>query len=112
MDRTTRIAEEIKKEVSVMIQNELKDPRVTGLISITKVLLTKDLKYCKIYVSVFGTNKEEALEGIKSGAGYMRKELGRRIQIRIIPELQFVLDDSIEYGSHINQILRKLWFNA
>ena len=51
MDRTTRIAEEIKKEVSVMLQNELKDPRVTGLISITKVLLTKDLKYCKIYVS-------------------------------------------------------------
>lgn len=108
MDRTTRIAEEIKKEVSYMIQNELKDPRVTGLISITKILLTKDLKYCKIYVSVFGANKEEALEGIKSGAGYMRKELGRRVQIRIVPELQFVLDDSIEYGAHIDQMLKNI----
>ena len=108
MDRTTRIAEEIKKEVSYMIQNELKDPRVTGLISITKVLLTKDLKYCKIYISVFGSNKEEALEGVKSGAGYMRKELGRRIQIRIRPELQFVLDDSIEYGAHINEVLKNI----
>ena len=108
MDRTTRIAEEIKKEVSYMIQNELKDPRVTGLISITKILLTKDLKYCKIYVSIFGDNKEEVLQGIKSGAGYMRKELGRRIQIRITPELQFVLDDSIEYGAHINEVLKNI----
>ena len=108
MDRTTRIAEEIKKEVSVMIQNELKDPRVTGLVSITKVFLTKDLKICKIYVSVFGANKEEVLEGIKSGAGYMRKELGRRVQIRIVPELQFVLDDSIEYGAHIDQMLKNI----
>lgn len=108
MDRTTRIAEEIKKEVSYMIQNELKDPRVTGLISITKILLTKDLKYCKIYISVFGSDKEAALQGIKSGAGYMRKELGRRIQIRIVPELQFVLDDSIEYGAHINEVLKNI----
>ena len=94
MDRTQRIAEEIKKVVSEMIQNELKDPRVKGLISITKITLTKDLKFCKIYVSVMGADKEEVLAGIKSGAGYMRKELGNRIQIRMLPELQFVIDDS------------------
>ena len=108
MDRTTRIAEEIKKEVSYMIQNELKDPRVNGLISITKILLTKDLKYCKIYISIFGDKKEEVMEGIKSGTGYMRKELGRRVQIRIVPELQFILDDSIEYGAHINEVLKNI----
>ena len=65
MDRTTRIAEEIKKVVSEMIQNELKDPRVKGLISVTKALLTKDLKFCKIYVSVMGADKDEVLQGIK-----------------------------------------------
>lgn len=108
MDRTDRIAEEIKKELSYMIQNELKDPRVTGLISVTKVVVTKDLKYCKVYVSIFGDDKNAVLEGIKSGAGYMRKELSTRIKVRTIPELQFVLDDSIEYGAHINEVLKNL----
>ena len=108
MERTDRIAEEIKKVISEMIQNELKDPRVKGLISITKVMLTKDLKFCKIYISVMGADKEEVLQGIKSGAGYMRKELGNRVQIRILPELQFVIDDSIEYGAHIDKVIRDI----
>ena len=108
MERTDRIAEEIKKVISEMIQNELKDPRVKGLISITKVMLTKDLKFCKIYVSVMGADKEEVLQGIKSGAGYMRKELGNRVQIRILPELQFVMDDSIEYGAHIDKVIKDI----
>ena len=108
MERTDRIAEEIKEVISEMIQNELKDPRVKGLISITKVMLTKDLKFCKIYVSVMGADKEEVLQGIKSGAGYMRKELGNRVQIRILPELQFVMDDSIEYGAHIDKVIRDI----
>ena len=108
MERTDRIAEEIKKVISEMIQNELKDPRVKGFISITKVMLTKDLKFCKIYVSVMGADKEEVLQGIKSGAGYMRKELGNRVQIRILPELQFVIDDSIEYGAHIDKVIKDI----
>ena len=108
MERTDRIAEEIKQVISEMIQNELKDPRVKGLISITKVMLTKDLKFCKIYGSVMGADKEEVLQGIKSGAGYMRKELGNRVQIRILPELQFVIDDSIEYGAHIDKVIKDI----
>ena len=108
MERTDRIAEEIKKVISEMIQNELKDPRVKGLISITKTLITKDLKYCKIYISVLGADKKEVLEGIKSGAGYMRKELGNRIEIRILPELQFIIDDSLEYGAHIDQVIKEI----
>lgn len=108
MERTDRIAEEIKKVVSEMIQNELKDPRIKGLISVTKINLTKDLKFCKIYISVLGADKEEVLSGIKSGAGYMRKELGQRVQIRILPELQFVIDNSMEYGAHIDQVIKGL----
>ena len=108
MERTDRIAEEIKKVISEMIQSELKDPRVKGLISITKVTITKDLKFCKVYVSVMGADKEEVLQGIKSGAGYMRKEIGNRVQIRILPELQFVIDDSIEYGAHIDKVIRDI----
>ncbi|MBQ7667871.1 MAG: 30S ribosome-binding factor RbfA [Clostridia bacterium] len=108
MDRTDRIAEEIKKELSSMLQNGIKDPRVTGLISITKVTVTKDLKYCKVFVSIFSEDKASVLSGIKSGAGFMRKELSTRIKIRTIPELQFVLDDSMEYGAHIDEVLRKL----
>ncbi|MBP3284937.1 MAG: 30S ribosome-binding factor RbfA [Clostridia bacterium] len=108
MERTDRIAEEIKKVISEMIQNELKDPRVKGLISVTKINLTKDLKFCKIYISVLGADKEEVLAGIKSGAGYMRKELGQRVQIRILPELQFVIDNSMEYGAHIDQVIKGL----
>lgn len=108
MERTDRIAEEIKKVISDMIQNELKDPRVKGLISVTKINLTKDLKFCKIYISVLGADKEEVLAGIKSGAGYMRKELGQRVQIRILPELQFVIDNSMEYGAHIDQVIKGL----
>lgn len=108
MDRTDRIAEEIRKVISEMIQNELKDPRIKGLISVTKVLLTKDLKFCKISISVMGADKEEVLQGVKSGAGYMRKELGNRVQIRILPELQFVIDDSIEYGAHIDKVIRDI----
>ena len=108
MERTERLEEEIKKVVGPFIDQKLKDPRLDGMISVTKVYLAKDFKLCKIYVSIFGANKEEALEGIKSGAGYMRKELGRRVQIRIVPELQFVLDDSIEYGAHIDQMLKNI----
>ena len=108
MERTDIIAEEIKKVISDMIQNELKDPRVKGLISVTKTLITKDLKYCKIYISVLGADKNEVLEGIKSGAGYMRKELGNRIEIRILPELNFILDDSLEYGAHIDQVIKDI----
>lgn len=108
MDRTTRIGEEVKKVVSDIIQNELKDPRIKGIISVTKVQLTKDLKFCKLYVSIFSDNKDDVFEGIKSGAGYMRKELGKRIQIRIVPELIFELDNSMEYGAHIDKVIKDL----
>ena len=109
MDRITRIAEEIKKEVSYMIQNELKDPRVTGLISITKVLLTKDLKFCKIFVSMLGTaDEKEAMDALKSSAGFVRREIGNNIRMHSTPEVKFEMDDSMAYGEKIQGIINSL----
>ena len=109
MDRTERIAEEIKKEISLMIQNELKDPRITGLVSITKVMVTKDLKYCKIFVSMLGSKDEAAaMEALKSSAGYVRREIGANVRMFATPEVKFELDDSMEYGAHIQNIINEL----
>jgi ribosome-binding factor A len=108
MERIERINEEVKKEISTMIQNDLKDPRISGIISVTKVHVTKDLKFAQIYISILGADKAEVMEGIKSSAGFMRKELGKRMQIRILPELQFKLDESMEYGTHIDEVIKNL----
>lgn len=109
VDRTSRIAEEMKKEISSIIQNELKDPRLPEFISITAVNVTRDLRYAKVYISVLGTDEEKknALQGLKSAAGFIRREVGRRIQIRYTPELQFELDDSIEHGIYMNKLINE-----
>lgn len=109
MERTERIEEEIKKVVSKVISQELKDPRLTGLISVTKVLVTKDLKYCKIFVSMLGTTDvNEAMNALKSGAGYIRKEIGNNVRMHSTPEVKFELDDSMEYGEKIQKIISDL----
>lgn len=109
MERTDRIEEEIKKIVSVLIDRGLKDPRLTGLISVTKVSVTNDLKYCKIYVSMLGTkNITEAMEALSSAAGFVRKEIGSKVRMHSTPEVKFELDDSMEYGAHIQNIINDL----
>lgn len=109
MERTDRIEEEIKKVVSKLIDQELKDPRLTGLISVTKVEVTRDLKYCKVFVSMLGTdNKGEAMEALKSSAGYVRREVGAKVRLFSTPEIKFEFDDSIEYGAHIQNIIKEL----
>ena len=109
MERTDRIEEEIKKIVSVLIDRELKDPRLTGLISVTKVSVTNDLKYCKIYVSMLGTkDTSEAMDALSSAAGFVRKEIGSKIRMHSTPEVKFELDDSMEYGAHIQNIINDL----
>ena len=109
MSRIGRISEEMKKEVSGIIQNELKDPRLPKILSITSADVTKDLRYAKIYVSVFGTEEEKknALEALKSAAGYIRREAGRRMQLRYAPEPLFYLDDSIERGAYITKLINE-----
>ena len=109
MERTERIEEEVKKVASKVIDRELKDPRLTGMISVTKVYVSKDLKYCKIYVSMLGVKDEkEAMDALKSSAGYLRKEIGDNIRMHSTPEVEFILDDSIAYGNKIEQIIKDL----
>ncbi len=110
MDRTDRIAEEMKREISEIIRMDLKDPRLPDLISVILVKVTKDLRHAKVYVSVFGDKekKNNAIEALQKAAGFVRKELGHRMSIRYTPEIQFILDDSIEQGIHISEVLRNI----
>lgn len=105
-NRIGRINEEIQRELSTLIRT-VKDPRVHGLVSITAVDTTSDLRYSKIYVSVLDkSDVKEVVKGLKSAGGYLRRELGRALQLRYTPELQFVEDDSIGKGAHILSLLR------
>ena len=107
--RLGRIEEEYKKELSQIVGYELKNPNVTGLISVTKVKVTNDLKYAKVYVSILNSkNLKETLAGLKKSAGFVRSELARRVNLRNTPELIFELDDSLEYGAKIDTILKEI----
>lgn len=105
--RNERVGEEIKKAVSEIINNELKDPRIEGLISVTKVDLTKDLRHAKIYLSIFGDEqtKNRTFEAIKNAEGFIRRGLASRIRLRFIPEISLKIDDSIQYGIKISKLL-------
>jgi ribosome-binding factor A len=108
--RAHRVGEEIKREVSDILRNGLKDPRAGGLISVTDVSVTRDLRHAKIFISVFGSDEEQqaTLHALSRAVGFVRTEVGRRIRLRHTPELSFQLDKSIAYGAHINQVLRQL----
>ena len=105
-NRIGRINEEIQRELATLIRT-VKDPRVHGLVSITAVETTPDLRFSKIYVSVLDkSDVKEVVKGLKSAAGYLRRELGSALKLRYTPELQFVEDDSIGQGTHILSMLR------
>lgn len=105
-NRIGRINEEIQRELATLIRT-VKDPRVHGLVSITGVDTTSDLRYSKIYVSVLDkSDVSEVVKGLKSASGYLRRELGAALKLRYTPELQFVEDDSIGQGAHILSMLR------
>ena len=107
--RLGRIDEEYRKEISQIIGYELKNPSVTGLISVTKVKVTNDLKFAKVYVSILNSkNIKDTLAGLKKSSGYIRSELAKRVNLRNTPELIFELDDSIEYGAKIDSILKEI----
>ena len=107
--RLGRIDEEYRKEISQIIGYELKNPSVTGMISVTKVKVTNDLKFAKVYVSILNSkNIKDTLAGLKKSSGYIRSELAKRINLRNTPELIFELDDSIEYGAKIDSILKEI----
>ena len=105
-NRIGRINEEIQRELASLIPN-VKDPRVTGMISVTAVETTPDLRWAKVYVSMLDkSSAAQVVKGLKSAAGYLRRELGRALNLRYTPELLFVEDASIDKGAHILEMLR------
>ncbi len=107
-NRMGRINEEIQRELSSLIRT-VKDPRVTGMISVTRVDTTADLKYAKVYISVLDKTAAKAvMGGLRSASGYLRRELGQALRLRAVPELEFIRDDSIDKGARILELLRGL----
>ena len=106
--RRARINDAVREELSLALQNS-KDPRLSGsMVSILSADVSPDLKTAKIRYSVYGGDTEEAIAGIESAAGYFRRELARRLNLRITPELTFLRDDSIAHGARIAQLLREV----
>ncbi len=107
--RVQRMQEEMKKEVSQILRTELKDPRI-GFITITDVEISSDLRNVKIFVSVYGSDEEKAktMDGLESASGFIRSEIGKRIQLRYTPELSFKFDESIARGARIMKLLNEV----
>ena len=108
--RSHRVAEEIKKVISMMLISELKDPRISSMVSVTQVEVTDDFSFAKVYLSVFGSDeeKENTLLALKSAAGFVRKEVGKKIKMRRIPEFIFKIDNSLDYSMHITKIINDI----
>ena len=108
--RRGRINDEVQKELASILR-DVKDPRVSGaFVSVTAVDVTPDLKYAKIYYSALMGDKKELAKGLKAATGYIRSQIAQRLNLRITPELTFVLDDSVAHGAHISKLLNSITF--
>lgn len=105
--KNTRINGEVMKELSLIIRQEIKDPRIHMMTSVTSVEVAPDLKTCKAYISVMGSDEEkkDTIAGLRSAEGYVRRQLAKRLNLRNTPEIQFVLDQSIECGVHMSRLI-------
>lgn len=105
--RSDRVAEAIREAVATFLAEGVKDPRITGLVTVTGAQASRDLRHAKVFVSVLGSAVERAatLEGLRSLAGYLRAHLGRDLRLRLAPEISFHLDDSIAYAARIESLL-------
>lgn len=103
-----RISEDLKQELSILFR-ELKDPRISPMLSIIKIYLSNDLSHCKVYVSAIEGHDTtlQSVEGLKSASGYIRKEISTRLHLRKTPEFHFIADDSIEYSANINKVIQE-----
>lgn len=108
-NRINKINEEVKRELSSVIR-ELKDSRIPVMTSVVAVNVTPDLRWAKAYISVMGTDEEQAkaIEGLKSAGGFIRREIGHRLKLRYTPEFDFELDHSIEHGAYINKLINDM----
>ena len=105
--KNTRINGEVLKELSKIIREEIKDPRIHPMTSVMSVEVAPDLKTCKAYISVMGTRaeKENTIRGLTSAVGYIRRQLAANLNLRNTPELRFILDESIEYGVNMSKLI-------
>lgn len=105
--KNTRIKMEVQRELSQIIRSEIKDPRIHPLTSVVAVEVTPDLKYCKAYISVLGDEEagKATIEGLRSAASFVRRELAHRVNLRNTPEIKFILDQSIEYGVNMSKLI-------
>ncbi len=109
MIRMERLEQDVRLALSKIISEELKNPAVTGLISVTTVKITPDEKYAKVYVSVYNSkSKKKTVEALTKAAKFIRGSLSRKVKMRNTPELTFVLDDSLEYGSYMDKVINEL----
>lgn len=108
--KNTRINGEVQRELSRIISREIKDPRIAPMTSVVDAVVTSDLKQCKAYISVLGSDeeKEKTMEGLNSAVGYIRRELAHSVNLRNTPEITFILDDSIEYGVEMSRKIDEL----
>lgn len=107
--RLNRINEELKREISIIINYGVKNSKVTGIVSVTKVQISPDFRYAKVYVSVLNSkNIKQTLIGLKAASGYIRSKIAEKINLRVTPELVFEFDDSLMYGDRIDNILKDI----
>ena len=108
--RAERVAEAIREEVATFLAEDAKDPRITGLVTVTGVDVTRDLRHAKVYVSVMGSDTERAatLDGLASVATHLRSRIGRALRLRLAPEISFHLDESIARAARIESLLAQL----
>ena len=105
--KNTRINGEVQKELSKIIREEIKDPRIHPMTSVMAVEVAPDLKTCKAFISVLGNEeaKQSTIKGLKNAEGYIRRELARTLNLRNTPEIRFILDESIEYGVNMSKLI-------
>lgn len=107
--RAVRVAEVVKAEIATMLTKGLKDPRI-GFVSIMAVKMSPDLRYANVYVSAYGSESEKksSLAGLKSSAGWVRRELGKRLRLRLTPEVRFFEDTSLDDVFHLEKVLKEI----
>lgn len=106
--RITRINDEIHRCLSEIIRLEIRDPRISSVTSITKVKTSSDLEHCLVYISVLENEESETIKILNNAAGFIRKLIAQKINLRVTPKFKFILDDSIEYSAKINDLLKKI----
>ena len=108
--RMVRINDEIQREIADIIRTEIKDPRMAPMVSVVKVETTQDLKFCKVYISVLGSDEEaeSTMEALKSGEGFIRRLVAERVNLRLTPKLIFKHDDSLEYSIRMSKLIDEI----